>query len=151
MRPAQTTDHMIFHRGSPSKKRSCFLFNPWDLTRSQSKVEWVPTHLTYVGAKTFYWPLYNGLPSDGHCPGLSGCRGQVRVTSIRTKALPESRTERACYRHRDTYVSYHNGVWCAEVKQPELQGEFSHFSYAFSIIISRYNDEIQYFPVSPTD
>lgn len=34
-------------------KEKIFLFNPGDLTRSQCKVEWVPTHLAYVGAKSF--------------------------------------------------------------------------------------------------
>jgi len=39
MRPAQTMDHMIFHGGFPSRKRSYFLPNLRDLTRLQCKVE----------------------------------------------------------------------------------------------------------------
>lgn len=118
------------------KEKILLLFNPCNLTWSQCKVEQIHTHLAYVGTKTLYYPFHNGLPSHGYCPRIRKWTKYVRVTNIRTKALPESRTG-VCYHHKGTYISYHNSVWGTKVKQPQLQGELSGFSYAFSIIISR--------------
>lgn len=91
------------------------------------------------------------MPSNGYCLVLAEWRKQEKVTNIRTEALPETRAEGTCYHHQVTYISYHNGVRCAKVKQPEVQGEFPHFSYAFSIAVSRYKDEAQHFLVILTD
>lgn len=91
------------------KEKILLLFNPRNLTRSQCKVEQIHTHLACVVIKTFYCPFHNGLPSDGYCPEIREWTKQVRVTNTGTKALPESRTG-VCYHHRNTYISYHNGV-----------------------------------------
>lgn len=68
--------------------------------------------------------------------GSENRQKQGKVNNTGTKALPENRTG-VCDHHRNTYISYHNSVWGTKVKQPQLQGELSCFSYAFSIVISR--------------